>query len=220
MRWPAHQECLKYHIVNIVVHVFVLLDATTSSADFVTYSQRAMRLLVEDALAAFPTVPQTIDTPCGPHVGVDRAVSTNQICAVSIMRSGDALVEAVRAVEPAVRIGKILIQRDESHPDKRAALFYAKLPLGIANLHVVLCDPMLATGGSALLAIKTLCESYGVNPERIVFCNLICAPEGLRALATAYPMITIVTATVDDRLNDEKYIVPGLGDFGDRFYNT
>lgn len=179
-----------------------------------------MRLVLEDALAEFSSQDCAIETPCGPFQGVARSIAADHICAVSIIRSGDALTEAIREIEPGVTIGKILIQRDESHPNKIARLFYSKMPSAIASMHVLLCDPMLATGGSALLAVKTLCETHNVDPTRIIFCNVICAPEGLKAMADAYPMIKIVTACVDECLNENKYIVPGLGDYGDRFFNT
>mmetsp|Transcript_664 Transcript_664/g.939 ORF Transcript_664/g.939 Transcript_664/m.939 type:complete len:88 (-) Transcript_664:99-362(-) len=87
-------------------------------------------------------------------------------------------------------------------------------------MHVLLCDPMLATGGSAILALEVLVDKYKVDPNRIVFANMICAPEGLKALSNSYPQVKVVTACVDERLNDDKYIVPGLGDYGDRFFNT
>lgn len=178
-----------------------------------------MRLLVEDALAEFPESVLSIATPCSSNfAGVERLAPEN-ICAVSIIRSGDALVEAVRDVEPGVAVGKILIQRDESHPDKIPKLYYSKLPSTIAHMHVLLCDPMLATGGSAAQAVATLCQ-HGVDPSKIIFANLICAPEGLRSMASLYPMVKIVTACIDEALNEEKFIVPGLGDFGDRFFNT
>ena len=77
-----------------------------------------------------------------------------------------------------------------------------------------------ATGGSGLQAIDTMTNQFGVRPERIVFANVICAPEGLRVMAEKYPSVRIVTAWIDERLNDDKYIVPGLGDFGDRFFDS
>jgi uracil phosphoribosyltransferase len=178
-----------------------------------------MRLLAEDALAEFPTKPLEIKTPCGPFMGLQGPEPTD-ICAVSIIRSGDALLEAVRDVEPAIRVGKILIQRDETHPEKLPKLFYSKMPPGVENMHVLLCDPMLATGGSAKMAIDTLISKHKVDPARIIFANMICAPEGLKFLGNAYPQMKIVTATIDEKLNDEKFIVPGLGDYGDRFFNT
>jgi len=145
------------------------------------------------------------------------AVGTDptKVCAVSIVRSGDALLEVVREVEPAVRVGKILIQRDESHPDKIPKLFYSKLPptVGTAETpYVLLCDPMMATGGSALKAIGVLVKEYKVAPEKIIFANMICAPEGLKIMAKKYPKVKIVTVAIDECLNDDKFIVPGLGE--------
>ena len=123
-------------------------------------------------------------------------------------------------MEPGVRVGKILIQRDEEHPEKIAKLFYSKLPPEIKDLYVLLCDPMLATGGSAIKALEVLIGTYGCNPTKIIFANMICAPEGLKRLGEAYPMVKIVTARIDEKLNEDKFIVPGLGDYGDRFFNT
>ena len=179
-----------------------------------------MRLVAEDALAEFPCSPVTVATPCTPQFAGCQSPNPESICAVSIVRSGDALLEAVREVEPAVTVGKILIQRDETSAEKTAQLFYTKLPPTIAEKYVLLCDPMLATGGSALAALQVLCDTAGVDPNKIVFANMICCPEGLQCLATKYPQIKIVTACVDERLNEEKFIVPGLGDYGDRFFNT
>lgn len=188
------------------------------------YANRALRLLAEDALAEFPTTEVVVQTPCGNFNGIqsyllDRSHQVG-ICAVSIVRSGDAVVEAVRSVEPSVSVGKILIQRDEGHPDKIAELIYVKLPPNIRNDHVLLCDPMLATGGSAVAALDVLVKDNHIDPERIIFATLICAPEGIQRLAKAYPKVKLVTICIDNSLNSEKFIVPGLGDFGDRFYNT
>jgi len=179
-----------------------------------------MRLVAEDALAEFPTHAVTVATHCAPaFAGV--ALCNNRICAVSIVRSGDCLLEAVRAVEPGVSVGKILVQRDESCPHKTAQLYnYSKLPPTIHEQHVLLCDPMLATGGSACAALRVLVEEAGVEPSNIILATMICAPEGLRVLAEQYPQIKIVTACVDEGLNEKKFIVPGLGDYGDRFFNT
>ncbi|KAL7565113.1 hypothetical protein ACA910_005120 [Epithemia clementina (nom. ined.)] len=143
-----------------------------------------------------------------------------QTSSEDFVRSGDCILEAVREIEPACRVGKILIQRDESHPEKLPRLFYSKMPPEISSMHVLLCDPMLATGGSAVMALDVLVRDYGVDPSKIIFANLICAPEGLERLGKEYPAVRIVTACVDKGLNEENFIVPGLGDFGDRFFNT
>ncbi|KAG7357983.1 uracil phosphoribosyltransferase [Nitzschia inconspicua] len=207
-----------------------LRDTSTSPADFVKYSQRSMRLLAEDALAEFATTRVTVSTPCGNWSQGLTGPDPSSIVAVSIIRSGDALLEAVRYVEPDVRVGKILIQRDEDHPMKLPTLFYCKLPPEMHDdnksdknspMKVLLCDPMLATGGSAILALDVLTQApYNVSPSDIVFANMICAPEGLQAMAAKYPDVTIVTAQIDECLNEDKFIVPGLGDYGDRFFNT
>jgi len=192
----------------------------TTPEDFAFYAKRAMRLLAEDAIAELQTSPITIQTPCVDQFEGTAVVDKNQICAVSIVRAGDSLLEAVRECLPGVPVGKILIQRDEESPGKEAKLFYAKMPPGVKDMTIILCDPMLATGGSAMKAIETLVSEFGVSPSNILFANMICCPEGLLSMATAYPQIKIVTACIDECLNDQKYIVPGLGDYGDRFFNT
>lgn len=212
-----------------------LRDTTLGCADFVKYSQRSMRLLAEDALVEFCTQPTTVTTPCSTWSHGLSGPDPASIVAVSIVRSGDALLEVVRQVEPSVRVGKLLIQRDETTDDKLPQLFYCKLPPAMTmttntttaaaaaghGLKVLLCDPMLATGGSALMALDVLTGApYHTPPCDIIFANMICAPEGLRAVAARYPDVKIVTAQIDEGLNEDKYIVPGLGDYGDRFFNT
>jgi uracil phosphoribosyltransferase len=192
----------------------------TSSADFVFYSKRIARLLVEETLAELPSQQKDIQTPCGPFCGTCiPALDNDTICAVSIMRAGDSLVESVRECLPGVAVGKILIQRNEAHESKSAEHYYTKLPPRIGDKFVILCDPMLATGGSSSKAIEAL-EAAGVSPSKIIFANIITCPEGLAYLSKKHPDVKIVTACVDEKLNEHKYIVPGLGDFGDRFFNT
>mmetsp|Transcript_6961 Transcript_6961/g.10172 ORF Transcript_6961/g.10172 Transcript_6961/m.10172 type:complete len:225 (+) Transcript_6961:65-739(+) len=192
-------------------------DVNTSSQDFVHHSKRAMTLLAEEALAEFPSEENEIQTPCGPCPGVET-MDMSTACAVSIVRSGDALLESVRLLVPEISVGKILIQRDESHPEKIPKLFYSKLPK--EKKYILLCDPMLATGGSAIMAIDCLTTKYQIDSRNIIFANMICCPEGLRALHKSYPQVKIVTAMVDSHLNEQKFIVPGLGDYGDRFFGT
>ncbi len=195
-------------------------DVKTSSQEFAFFARRAQRILAEEAIAELPSEQHNIQTPCGPYSGVRMSSSVDNICAISIIRSGDALVESVRECLPGVRVGKILIQRNEESKEKEAQYFYSKMPPNVVDMDILLCDPMLATGGSAKAAIDVLVKDYGVKTDRIVFANMISCPEGLKAMEDAYPEVKIVTACVDDCLNDEKYIVPGLGDYGDRFFNT
>ena len=179
-----------------------------------------MTLLAEETVAELDgaTSDVTVDTPCAKFRG--PLVDVGAICCVSIVRAGDGLLERFRSILPGVSAGKILIQRDESSAGKEAKLFYSKLPADIrGKAAVVLCDPMLATGGSAIKAIESL-ETAGVDPSSITFSNVVSCPEGISNLSRAYPDVKIVTACVDEGLNDQRYIVPGLGDYGDRFFNT
>lgn len=141
------------------------------------------------------------------------------MCAVSIVRAGDSLLECVREISPSIRVGKMWIQRNENSSSKEAIHSCTKLPQDISRMHVLLLDPMLATGGSACAALSTLKE-HGVAEEKIVFANVISCPEGLEFVMKLYPAIKIVTCCIDEGLNEEKFIMPGLGDYGDRFFNT
>ncbi len=193
-------------------------DINTSSAEFAFYAKRAMKILAEEAIAELPSQRKTIQTPCGPFEGVD--VDTDNLCAVSIIRSGDALLDSVRECLPSVAVGKILIQRNEESKEKEAVFYYSKMPPGVEDMNILLCDPMLATGGSAKAAIECLVEKHHVKTEKIIFANMITCPEGLKKMAEDYPEVKIITACIDEKLNQNCYIVPGLGDYGDRYYNT
>lgn len=121
---------------------------------------------------------------------------------------------------PGISVGKILVQRDESTEDKRPIYYYAKLPHSIKEKkRVFVLDPMLGTGGSCKCAIEKLLDS-GVAEESIVFINLISCPSGLDTITKAHPKMKVFTAVVDPYMNDDKYLVPGLGDFGDRYFNS
>merc|ERR1712166_247141 len=192
-------------------------DGQCTRDDFVFYSNRIMRLLVEEALAMLPFDPVQITTPTGSTF--DGYMFKTSLVGVSIVRAGESMEQSLRDVVKGVRIGKILIQRNEESADKEAKLYYSKLPGDIANREVLLLDPMLASGGSAICAVKVLLEA-GVPEEKITFVNLVACPEGLANLVRAHPKMTIVTSFVDPVLNSNKWIIPGLGDFGDRFYGT
>jgi len=194
----------------------VIRDKDCSRHDFVTKSNRLVQMLIEEALGLLPATKVTVNTPCGPYEGVKLA-DESSLCAVSIMRAADCMLGVARDIMPSVTVGKILIQRDES--TALPVLMYSKLPKDIALRPVLLLDPMLATGGSAIEAIKVMVER-GVPPERIIFVNIVCCAEGLQALHKAFPQVQVVTSAIDPILNEQKYIVPGLGDFGDRYFGT
>lgn len=197
-----------------------LRNRKTNCKDFNFYGDRLMRILAEEALARLPNVKEgEVLTPCGTAAGLVDDAEEFKLCVVSIPRSGDILQEAVRQICPGVGIGKILIQRDESKADKPPVLYYKKLPKNIAECFCILVDPMLATAGSANRALDVLLEA-GVEEKNIMFINLICCPEGLKNLHNAHPLVKVVTCCIDSCLNEQKFIVPGLGDYGDRYYGT
>jgi uracil phosphoribosyltransferase len=193
----------------------IIRDRTVRREDFVFYAGRINRMLIERGLDLLPFEPWDVQTPVGRTYDGLRFAS--DICGVSIARAGDSMEAALRAVCRSIRIGKILIQRDKV--TKLPRLYYAALPEDIARRHVLLLDPMLATGGTALAAIQVLLDS-GVAEERIVFVNLITVPEGITAVCRRYPRVRIVTSAIDERLNEDAYMIPGIGDFGDRFFGT
>ena len=128
------------------------------------------------------------------------------------------MLDVFMELVPESTVGKILIQRNEESAAKEPILFYSKLP-SLVGKNVVLVDPMLATGGSAKVAVQVLIDK-GALESKITFLNVVSCPLGLTSLLEAYPAITVVTGSIDYGLNSNKYIVPGLGDFGDRYFGT
>jgi len=192
----------------------IIRDKNTQRSDFIFYSDRIIRLLVEEGLNHLPVFEHTVNTPTGvPYRGV---AFQGRICGVSILRAGEAMEAGLRECCRSVRIGKILIQRDED--TAKPKLFYAKLPEDIADRWVLLLDPMLATGGSAIQAMQVLVD-HGVQPSKILFLNMIASPEGLHNVWKAFPDVRVISAWVDTKLSDRNYILPGLGDYGDRYYS-
>lgn len=196
----------------------MIRDKRTARADFIFYSNRIIRLLVEEGLNHLPVVEQSVTTPVGrAYLGVKFE---GKICGVSIMRAGEAMEQGLRDCCRSVRIGKILIQRDEETCMPK--LFYDKLPADIADRWVLLLDPMFATGtyspaeslvrlyshcvpgGSATLAVEVLKER-GVPEHRILFLNLIASPSGVAEFAERFPKLRVVTSFIDQGLDDKKY---------------
>ncbi|CAM9240975.1 unnamed protein product [Ectocarpus sp. 13 AM-2016] len=198
-----------------LAHLFTRIrNRDTPPPVFRFYATRMMRILAEEGIACLESSRQFITTPTAATFS-SPFVNESNVCIVSILRAGDALAEAAQACIPTAPVGKILIQRDEESSDKHPVLFYKKLPSKIAKMQVLLCDPMLATGGSALMAIRCLVEA-GVKEAAIVFITVVVCPEGIGALRAEFPEVTIVTGAMDDCLDEKRYILPGLGDFGDR----
>nr|CCC90208.1 putative uracil phosphoribosyltransferase [Trypanosoma congolense IL3000] len=218
-------EFPSYHLLqqtNQLQYLFTIIRRQeTTRTDFVFYSERIIRLIVETALNLIPTTPQDVVTPTG-RVFHGCAPDGQGIIGISILRAGEAMERVLRETCRGIRIGKILVQRDETKPDKPPdeRFNYSKIPSDVSKRHVLLLDPMIATGGSVIRATQVLVEEYNVPQENIIFLNLISSPEGIRRYLGAFPRVNVVSAALDGALDERKYIIPGLGDFGDRYFGT
>ncbi|PHT45743.1 Uridine kinase-like protein 2, chloroplastic [Capsicum baccatum] len=216
-----HDLCKIYPNVYVIQSTFqirgmhtLIRDKDISKHDFVFYSDRLIRLVVEHGLGHLPFTEKQIVTPTGSvYTGVDFC---KKLCGVSIIRSGESMENALRACCKGIKIGKILIHRDG---DNGKQLIYEKLPKDISERHVLLLDPVLATGNSANQAIELLIQK-GVPESHIIFLNLISAPEGIHCVCKRFPSLKIVTSEIDQSLNEEYRVIPGLGEFGDRYFGT
>jgi len=156
-------------------------------------------------------VPRRVETPLATADGVGFA---QPLVAVPILRAGLGMLEAVTELFPEVAVGYIGLERD--HATFQPSAYYTKLP-PLAGAQVLLLDPMLATGGSAAAACTGLLRA---GPARVTLLSVVAAPEGVERLAADHPEVDVVTAAVDAGLDESAYIVPGLGDFGDRLFGT
>ncbi|KAL2246848.1 uridine kinase-like protein 1, chloroplastic [Sesamum indicum] len=216
-----HDLCKIYPNVYVIQSTFqirgmhtLIRDRDISKHDFVFYSDRVIRLVVEHGLGHLPFTEKQVVTPTGSvYTGVDFC---KKLCGVSIVRSGESMENALRACCKGIKIGKILIHR---HGDNGKQLIYEKLPKDICERHVLLLDPVLATGNSANEAIELLIQK-GVPESHIIFLNLISAPEGIHCVCKRFPSLKIVTSEIDVGLNGEFQVIPGMGEFGDRYFGT
>ena len=196
----------------LVKHILTRLrDASTEPAQFRALARQLTLLLAVDATRDLPVREHTVQTPLEPTQGHSLA---QPIVAVPILRAGLGMLEAITELFTDVRVGYIGLERDEATAVARA--YYCKLP-PIGASRVLLLDPMLATGGSAAQAVEVLLKA---GAQDIVHVCVVAAPEGVRLLNERFPQVRIVAASIDRGLNDRKFIVPGLGDFGDRLYGT
>ena len=191
-----------------------LRDVRTTTDIFRNTTKKLGSILVTKAIECLRTKKVQIQTPVSSYLGEELDTT---IDLVSILRSGDALLSSFISHFPSARISKILIQRDEV--TARPCFKYMKLsPTITTGSTIVILDPMLATGGTLEMAIDKLKE-MGVEEEKIVVVCVVVAPEGLARLSQKFPRLNLVFSAFDEKLNEKKYIVPGLGDFGDRYFN-
>ncbi|KAI9185121.1 hypothetical protein LWI28_004362 [Acer negundo] len=216
-----HDLCKIYPNLYVIHSTFqirgmhtLIRDAQTTKHDFVFYADRLIRLVVEHGLGHLPFTEKQVITPTGSvYTGVDFC---KRLCGVSVIRSGESMENALRACCKGIKIGKILIHREG---DNGQQLIYEKLPQDISERHVLLLDPILGTGNSAVQAISLLI-SKGVPEPNIIFLNLISAPQGVHVVCKSFPRIKIVTSEIDIGLNEDFRVVPGMGEFGDRYFGT
>ncbi len=204
------------HVLDhpLIQHKLTLLrKKETSTASFRRLLTEIGALMAYDVLRDAPLHDVAIDTPLETMVG--RLIDGKKVVFVPILRAGLGLLDGFLGVVPAARVGHIGVYRDPA--TLRAVEYYFKMPGEMPERDAVVLDPMLATGHSAVAAIARLKQTH---PRSIRFVCIVAAPEGLRALQEAHPDVPIHTAAIDRQLNDHGYILPGLGDAGDRIFGT
>lgn len=190
----------------------ILRDVNTSTSDFRTALKRIAIILAYEALRELPLRSFDVETPIEKTTGYDIS---QQVFVVPILRAGLTLTDALLQFIPEARVGHLGMYRDEE--THQPVDYYSNIPSGIEDAMVLVVDPMLATGGSADDALSHL-RDQGARDLR--FISLISAPEGLNHLQAEHPDVHVITAAIDEKLNDDAFIVPGLGDAGDRYFGT
>ena len=194
--------------------IAILRDKNTSMKEFRELIEEITTLMTYESLKdGVPTTQKLVETPL--ETCTQTVVKDNAVVIVPILRAGLGMVNGIHTLFPLARVGHIGMYRDEETLEPHS--YYCKLPAGIEDKFVMVVDPMLATGGSAIDAITALKEK---GCKDIRFMGIIAAPEGLSALAEAHPDVKIYVSTLDRCLNENGYILPGLGDAGDRLFGT
>jgi uracil phosphoribosyltransferase len=203
--------------VNVVDHplakslLTALREQSTPPPLYRVLVKRLALVLCLEATRTMPTAPVEVETPLARATGARLA---KPLVAVPVLRAGLGMLEAVTELFPDISVGYVGLERD--HATFEPSLYYSKLP-PLDGRAILLLDPMLATGGSASAACDAL-ENAGA--EQVTLLSVVSAPEGIAHLQKIHPEVDIVTASIDDGLDEHAYIVPGLGDFGDRLFGT
>lgn len=191
----------------------IMRQKETSTAKFRTLSNEIGMLMTYEISRDLKLKYEPIETPLASMNA--PFIDGKKLILVSILRAGNALVDGILTLIPSARVGHIGLYRD---PKTLIAVeYYLKLPENVEDREMIVVDLMLATGNSAIAAVSRLKEA---SPRNIKFLSLLTAPEGIAAFHEVHPDVEIITASIDSKLNDKSYIVPGLGDAGDRFYGT
>jgi len=204
--------------VTIITHPLVqhnltrLRDERTDPQEFRRVLSEVASLMLYEATRSFALRSVTVKTPLARARGFQLE---REVVLVPVLRAGLGMLDSLLQLIPRARVGFIGLKREET--TLRAAFYHKSLPPDLSPYEVILIDPMLATGGSAVAAMDLLAES---DVRRVRLVNLVAAPEGIRHLHSHYPRLPIFTAAVDRRLNNKGYILPGLGDAGDRLFGV
>ena len=204
--------------VTVIAHPLVqhnltrLRDKRTQPQEFRRLLDEIASLMLYEATRSFATRPTAVQTPLAPARGFRIK---RDVVLVPVLRAGLGMLDSILQLIPNARVGFIGLKREET--TLRAQFYHKSLPKNLSRFEVILIDPMLATGGSAVAALDLIAEQ-GAKQVRLV--NLVAAPEGIRRVRKSYPQLPIFTAAIDRRLNHKGYILPGLGDVGDRLFGT
>jgi uracil phosphoribosyltransferase len=191
----------------------IMRDKETSTGQFRQLLREISQFLAYEITRELPLENQAIETPMGPMDA--PMLRGKKLALISILRAGNGLLDGVLELVPSARVGFVGLYRDEQTLEP--VEYYFKVPDALGERLVIAVDPMLATGNSSVAAIDRLKEAGATN---IRFMCLLAAPEGIARMRQAHPDVHIVTASVDEKLNEQGYIVPGLGDAGDRMFGT
>ena len=197
----------------LITHKLTQMRKTkTGTKDFRENLDEIAELMAYEVCRDLPVQPVEIETPVAPCVGYELS---KEVIIVPILRAGIGLLDGIRRLVPTAKVGFIGLYRDEETLEPHE--YFAKFPKGLEDAVVMVVDPMLATGGSAVAALDIV-KKRGAKNIKLVC--LVGAPEGVKAVQTAHPDVDIYLAAMDDHLNERGYIVPGLGDAGDRIFGT
>lgn len=200
----------------LIEHKLTMIrDKNTGTKDFREIVNEIARLLAYEVSRDLPLEDIEIETPL--VKSIEKKLAGKKVVVVPILRAGLGMVDGILDLIPAARVGHVGLYRDEKTMEP--VEYFVKMPSHLENRHLYIVDPMLATGGSAIAAIDSVLER-GAKPENIKFICVVAAPEGVEAFHEAHPDVEIFTASLDEKLDENAYIVPGLGDAGDRLYGT
>ena len=189
-----------------------LRNRETSLEKFRQHSDKICQLMLIESVKDFKLATFEVETPIGKTEG---SRLDGEVVFIPVLRAGVAMLFSAIQLLPKSKVGFVGLERDEN--TAIASQYYWKLPTISQNTTVIVTDPMLATGGSLIYLLRKIAPK---NPKRIIIVSIIAAPEGVEVIEKEFPDVKVYTAALDEKLNDKKYIVPGLGDYGDRYFGT